>query len=266
MGYPIYQIDAFTDHVFAGNPAAVVPLPNWLPDETLMRIAHENNLSETAFFVKRQPDLCELRWFTPRAEVKLCGHATLATAFVLFEEWEYDFEKVRFETRSGELTASLEEDGSIAMDFPVEPMEPVDAVAGLAEALGAEPKEVLQGMDTMAVFADEGAVRGLEPDFRALARLETRGVIVTAKSGEQEVDFVSRFFAPAVGIDEDPVTGSAHCALAPYWSKKLRKKNLRARQVSRRGGEVFCQIRENDRIGLRGHAVLFMVGEIVQTG
>jgi len=255
---PLYQIDAFTSRVFGGNPAAVCPLATWLPAETMQAIAAENNLSETAFFVKEGGDY-ELRWFTPATEVDLCGHATLATAALIFERLAPGSAQVRFRTRSGPLEVSR--DGELLiMDFPARPASPIKRSAAVVEALGAEPTELLAApRDHLAVFEDERAVRALAPDFRALAALERKGMIVTAPG--EDSDFVSRFFAPAVGIAEDPVTGSAHCTLTPYWSKRLGKRRLSARQLSARGGELVCEDR-GARVAIMGRTAFYLEGTI----
>jgi PhzF family phenazine biosynthesis protein len=260
MRIPIYQVDAFTDRRFAGNPAAVCPLEAWLPDATLQAIAAENNLSETAFFVPADGGY-ELRWFTPRTEVDLCGHATLATGHVIFRFLEPELRQVTFRTRrAGVLAVSRQGDG-LAMDFPARPAERVATPAGLAAALGAEPAEVLAlSRDYLAVFDGAEQVEALRPDFAALSRLDRFAVIVTAP-GDGGADFVSRFFAPALGIDEDPVTGSAHCTLAPYWAGRLGKRRLRARQVSARGGDLDCELK-GDRVVLAGQAALYLEGWI----
>ena len=252
-----YQVDAFASHVFQGNPAAVVPLTSWLDDAVLQAIADENNLSETAFFAP-SPKGFKLRWFTPRAEVDLCGHATLATAHVLFEHLGYKETTITFETRSGNLTVRRE--GQLfVMDFPVRPPTPCTPPDGLLKALGRAPVEVLAADDYVAVFDREEVVRSMMPDYTQLALLDLRGVVVTAPG--QEADFVSRFFVPKHGIPEDPVTGSSHCELTPYWAARLGKTNLKARQVSRRGGEILCRL-NGDRVMLSGVAVTFMEAEI----
>jgi len=257
MELTLYQIDAFTDQVFKGNPAAVCPLDDWLADTDLQAIAAENNLSETAFYVPAGAGF-HLRWFTPKAEVDLCGHATLATAFVLFNLLDYADETVKFETRSGQL-AVTKSDGLLVMDFPSQPGKPCATPPLLIEGLGKTPIEVLSSEDYMAVFENEEDVTALKPNFDALSRLDLRGVMVTAKG--KDVDFVSRFFAPRHGINEDPVTGSAHCALAPYWAAKLNKTKLSARQVSNRTGYIECELRGN-RVFLSGKAVKYMEGKI----
>jgi PhzF family phenazine biosynthesis protein len=257
MRLPIYQVDAFASRVFAGNPAAVMPLEAWLPDATLQAIAAENNLSETAFVV-REGDTWRLRWFTPAVEVALCGHATLATALVMLRRLAAWRGSISFETRSGTLTVS--EDGDrLALDFPAQPATPVERPAGLDAALGAAPVEVLSAIDLLCVFERAEQVRALAPDSRALARIEARGIIVTAPG--EDCDFVSRFFAPRAGIDEDPVTGSAHCKLIPYWSKRLGRNALFARQISKRGGELWCADR-GARVTIAGHGVMVLEGVI----
>jgi PhzF family phenazine biosynthesis protein len=258
MEIPAFQVDAFTANLFGGNPAMVCPLEEWLPDDTLQAIAMENNLSETAFLVKRE-DGYDLRWFTPAVEVDLCGHATLASAFVVFQFLEPRREEVTFSTASGPLTVTRE--GSrLAMDFPARAPEPVEPCFGLIEALGAQPVEVLAARDYLVVYENEDVVRGLEPDMRALLDIDLFAVIVTAPG--RRSDFVSRFFAPAKGVDEDPVTGSAHCTLVPYWAKRLRKSKLEARQVSLRGGTLYCEHR-GDRVTMAGEAALFLKGQII---
>ena len=259
MKIPIYQVDAFTSHVFSGNPAAVCILDSWLDDNLLQSIAAENNLSETAFLV-RNDDGFDLRWFTPRTEVALCGHATLASAFALFTCRDWQEEKIRFRTRkSGQLVVGRRND-LLEMDFPSRPAHSIAPPPGLKEALGVTPIAVLDSVeDLMFVLESEKAVRELHPDFPALERLECRGIIVTSRGSRS--DFVSRFFAPAVGIPEDPVTGSAHCVLVPYWSSELNKKNLHAFQISKRGGELFC-INAGDRVKISGKAVLYLEGVI----
>lgn len=261
MKLPFYQIDAFTGRVFAGNPAGVVLLEKPLPDGTLQAIAAENNLSETAFLL-RDKKTNHLRWFTPTVEVDLCGHATLATAFVVFERGETGIDRVEFGTRSGPVAVRRAGE-LLELDFPARPPEPREPLPALAEALGAAPAELHASRDLMAVFEDEAAVRALEPDFAKLAAVDAFAVIVTAPG--DGVDFVSRFFAPRAGIDEDPVTGSAHCTLTPYWARRLRKPRLTARQVSARGGELFLESR-GDRVGIGGRAVSYLQGDIEVPG
>ncbi|OHE89698.1 MAG: hypothetical protein A3G75_11115 [Verrucomicrobia bacterium RIFCSPLOWO2_12_FULL_64_8] len=320
MRLPLYWIDAFTDRIFAGNPAAVVPLERWLPDELLQRIALENGLSETAFFVPAKPSdeslaataaetahatsakagdrsaRFHLRWFTPAVEVDLCGHATLATAFTLFTQLGEAGERITFETRSGPLyvrclgsppseanapagrhesqSTSATEGGArivarqsderLELDFPATPAwaetDPAQGAA-VAAALGATPGWLGRTrFDLFAVLPDAATVHALRPDFPRVAALDCRGLIVTAAGGDG-CDFVSRFFAPRCGIREDPVTGSAHSALTPYWAERLGRTRLHARQVSARGGELWCEAR-GDRVGIAGHAMLYLRGEI----
>ena len=254
---PYYQVDAFTDRVFSGNPAGVCMLEKWLPDDLLRQIAGENNLSETAFVVKRGEEF-ELRWFTPTVEVGLCGHATLASAFVIFTQLQHATPAIRFHTQSGVLGASREGD-VVVLDFPAWQAAKTDVPAAMAEGLGWIPREVHKTRDYLAVFASEDEITGLTPDMAQLARLDCLGVIVTAPG--RDCDFVSRFFAPGAGIPEDPVTGSAHCTLIPYWSQRLGKKKLHARQLSARGGELFCEDR-GDRVGIGGRCVLYSCAEL----
>ncbi|MDY6837927.1 MAG: PhzF family phenazine biosynthesis protein [Thermodesulfobacteriota bacterium] len=257
MEIPIYQIDAFSSEVFSGNPAAVCPLKQWLDDSVLQAIAQENNLSETAFFVPERGDYL-LRWFTPTSEVDLCGHATLAAAFVIFNFIDTTSSEVTFRSRSG--TLRVFQDGKrLSMDFPSQPPVPCEAHEDLVDGLGKRPAEVLRSEDYLAVFEASRDIFEVEPDMKILKRLDLRGVIITAKG--QDVDFLSRFFAPKYGVDEDPVTGSAHCALTPYWSKRLGKRMLRARQVSQRGGMLYCTDC-GDRVVISGHAVKFMEGTV----
>ncbi len=257
MKIPLFQVDAFTGRIFGGNPAAVCPLEAWLDDAKMQAIAAENNLSETAFFVEAG-DHYELRWFTPVHEVDLCGHATLATAHVLFALLEEPGDTVAFETRSGRLTVSRDGD-ALVMDFPALAPEPWGASDALACALGAAPAEVLGNVNCVAVYPSEADVRGLAPDLRLVAALPYEGVIATAPG--EAVDFVSRYFAPKFGIPEDPVTGSAHCELAPYWAKRLGRERLTAHQVSARGGELDCEVK-GDRVLLTGRAVTYLEGII----
>jgi PhzF family phenazine biosynthesis protein len=257
METPIYQIDAFTDRPFSGNPAAVCPLETWLEDSAMQNIAAENNLSETAFFVKKS-DHYELRWFTPAVEVDLCGHATLASAFVIMNYMEPSTAELTFRTKSGELTVKKAGD-LFVMDFPSQPPVQCDAPADLMASFDRKPIEILRSDDYLVVFKDEDSVRNGTPDFERLKRLDLRGIIVTAPG--RNVDFVSRFFGPRVGINEDPVTGSSHCTLIPYWSKRLRKEKLHALQVSKRGGELFCEM-QGDRVLIAGKGVIYMKGTI----
>jgi len=254
---PCYHVDAFTSVIFHGNPAAVCPLATWLPDATLQDIAAENNLSETAFVVARGNEF-DLRWFTPTIEVDLCGHATLAAAFVLFTERGVNASSIRFHSRSGRLTVFREHD-LLTLDFPSRPPSPCPTPEVLVRGLGAKPQAVLKSRDYLAVFTSEAEVRALKPDFAILQTLDCLGVIVTAPG--DDCDFVSRFFAPAAGITEDPVTGSAHCTLIPYWSRRLGKLTLRARQISARGGELLCRA-AGERAFIGGRATIYLRGEI----
>jgi PhzF family phenazine biosynthesis protein len=259
---PIYQIDAFTNRPFAGNPAAVCPLEAWLPDETLLAIAAENNLAETAFFV-RQGDRFDLRWFTPAVEVELCGHATLASGALVLERMEPSWEKVSFQTRSGELVVQRAENGLWSLDLPARPPVPTIVTGDLIEALGARPTFAVQARDIVAVYEDAEMVRRIKPDMARIAALPTFAVAITAPGShaDADVDFVSRFFAPAKGVPEDPVTGSLHCTLVPYWAERLGRKHLRARQVSTRGGELDCMLSGN-RVELKGGAVMVLEGKM----
>jgi PhzF family phenazine biosynthesis protein len=258
MELPIYQVDAFASALFRGNPAAVCPLEDWLPDEILQNIAAENNLSETAYYV-RKGDRYHLRWFTPAVEVDLCGHATLAAASVILDvRRETSAPRLVFDSRSGEL--AVEREGNLfALDFPSNPPGSTEAHPVLERGLGAKPSQVLAAQDYMCVFESEEQVRQLKPDMQALAGIDLRGVIATAPGSV--CDFVSRFFAPGKGIPEDPVTGSSHTMLIPYWSKRLGKPRLFARQISRRGGELWCQDR-GDRVRIAGSAVQYLEGRI----
>jgi predicted PhzF superfamily epimerase YddE/YHI9 len=261
MSLQVFQVDAFTAKPFAGNPAAVCPLAEWLDDELLRMVAAENNLSETAYLVPRG-DHYELRWFTPRCEVKLCGHATLASAFVLLQVLGTKSDSVRFETRfSGALTVSRDGD-LLAMDFPaLAPWTCALPPAALVEGLGRPPTTVVQIEDNyFAVYEREEDIRRIRPDFRLLENLHPAGVAITAPGND--ADFVSRSFAPSYGVPEDPVTGSTHCSLAPYWAQRLGRTKLHARQVSERGGEMWCEVR-GDRVILKGNAVLMLRGELL---
>lgn len=258
MKLKIFQVDAFTKDIFSGNPAAVVPLDAWLPDDVMQRIAAENNLAETAFFV-RNGDIYEIKWFTPTVEIALCGHATLASAFVLFEILGHDDDKIIFHShKSGELC--VERSGELlVLDFPSYSPAKCEQPA-LGEILGREPLEIAEaGGYLVALFANEADVAEIKPDFRAMNDLDSHAVVVTAKGSN--CDFVSRFFGPAVGVDEDPVTGSSHCRLIPYWAEKLGKTKLFARQISKRGGEIYCELID-DRVKMGGNAALYMKGEI----
>ncbi len=257
MRTPLFQVDAFTSRRFSGNPAAVMAMENFLPDATLQAIAAENNLSETAFLVPADGEY-RLRWFTPLIEVPLCGHATLASAAVVMERLEPTRDCVIFHTMSGPLTVKRGNRGYV-MDLPARFSQSVPMPEKLVEALGAVPNEVLANeFNYMAVLENEQRVRELTPDMAVLARIGRPGVIVTAR-GEGNYDFVSRYFAPAKGIPEDPVTGAAHCMLAPYWATRLGKKDFRAFQASRRGGEIVCRL-EKDRVQLQGECVFYLEG------
>ena len=255
----IYQADAFTDKLFGGNPAAVCPLQEWLPDEVMQQIAAENNLAETAFFIPKGHEF-ELRWFTPTSEIDLCGHATLATAHILFKHLGYQADSINFHTlKAGVLTVSFEEN-VYTLNFPSQMPIPCETPAGLIEALGGKtPAAVLRSSDYVLVYDSEEDIKAISPDFAALKKIKTICVIVTARGNTS--DFVSRVFAPAVGIPEDPVTGSAHCSLIPYWADKLKKSKLYAFQVSARKGELWCEL-IGDRVLISGRVVTYLKGEI----
>ncbi|HPJ94772.1 MAG TPA: PhzF family phenazine biosynthesis protein [Deltaproteobacteria bacterium] len=257
MEIEIYQIDAFASRVFTGNPAAVCPLDKWLDDKILQSIAQENNLSETAFFVGGGNEL-QIRWFTPVAEVDLCGHATLASAYVFFTHIDPSCNRVTFNSASGPLHVERKE-GRLCMNFPSQPPKACTAPDDLITGLGKTPAAVLSSEDYFVVFESEADIRALRPRMDLLKNLDLRGVIVTAPGSS--VDFVSRFFAPALGIDEDPVTGSAHSALTPYWADRLNKKDMSAYQLSARGGELFCKDL-GDRVEIAGIAVQYLHGTI----
>jgi PhzF family phenazine biosynthesis protein len=258
MKIPCYHVDAFAGEIFRGNPAAVCPLDAWLPDATMQNIAAENNLAETAFVVPRGNEF-ELRWFTPTIEVDLCGHATLAAAFVLFAERNFPGSAIRFHSRSGVLNVTR--GGEIlTLDFPARPPQPCAMPEALVHGLGSRPAGVLKSRDFFAVFDSADAVRALRPDFAALKTLDCLGIIATAPG--DDCDFVSRFFAPGAGIDEDPATGSSHCTLIPYWAQRLGKTKLFARQASQRGGEMFCEL-VGDRVFIGGKAAPYLRGKIV---
>jgi PhzF family phenazine biosynthesis protein len=263
----LYQIDAFTNRLYAGNPAAVVPLDAWPDDDALLAIAAENNLSETAFFVSGGTDGADyhLRWFTPEVEVELCGHATLASAHVLFEHLGFVGDTIRFSTvHSGELTAARDGE-AIALDFPARGHEAIDVETPLVRALGRQPAEVYRSSyNLLCVFENKREVLEIEPDAAGIAAMDAFGVIATAPGTRH--DFVSRYFAPKAGVIEDPVTGSAHCSLAPYWGTRLGKSRLTAHQVSRRGGEMICELTGDDRVRLIGRAVTYLTGEISGEG
>lgn len=257
MKVPIHQLDAFADRLFGGNPAAVVLLDDWLHESVMQAIAAENNLSETAFVVPQQEGYA-LRWFTPTLEVDLCGHATMAAAQVLFDEGLCKDETVSFDTRSGQLTVTQQGD-LLSVDLPATQPTPMPPDELVTEALGAEPLEILSSMYLMAVFEYESTIRKLKPDFRKLSEVDRLGVIVTAPAAS--VDFVSRFFSPRAGMNEDPVTGSAHCMLTPYWAARLDKTTMEAAQLSTRGGRLRC-ILDGDRVKLVGRAIPYLKGTI----
>jgi len=259
MKLDIYQVDAFTSEPFHGNPAAVVPLENWLPDETMLAIAAENNLAETAFFVK-DGDAFELRWFTPTVEVPLCGHATLASSYVIFNELNHTAEKITFKTgRRGDLSVARDGDRFV-LDFPAYPMKEIEPIEMLRTA-EFPPTRYFESQDDMLILImdSQKTVAELEPDMSKVASLPYQEVIITAKG--DDCDFASRMFAPKIGIPEDPVTGAIHCSLIPYWAGELGKNKLFARQVSARGGELFCELAD-DRVKIGGNAVLYLKGEI----
>lgn len=257
MRLPMFQVDAFTGAPFRGNPAGVVIVKEWPAEERMQAIAAENNLSETAF-VHPRGNAFEIRWFTPTVEVDLCGHGTLASAHVVFENGLAHGDEVRFAAKVGVLVVRRE--GSmLTMDFPSRPAEPVTMMESVVEALGSRPRALLRSRDLMAVFDAEEDVAALSPRFELVAALDAAAVIATAPG--RKVDFVSRFFAPAMGVPEDPVTGSSHCTLVPYWSARLGKTSLRARQISKRGGELRCEDR-GDRVSIGGEAVCYLKGEI----
>jgi predicted PhzF superfamily epimerase YddE/YHI9 len=259
MRLPLYQVDAFTDHLFAGNPAAVCPLDAWLPDATMQAIAAENNLAETAFFVRDGGDYA-LRWFTPTVEVDLCGHATLASGHVVMKFLEPQRQSVNFRTMKAGMLTVARCDEMLVMDFPARPAATTEPPSGLLAALGGTPREVLRARDHLVVYDSAAEIAQLKPDLAALANVDCWAAIVTAR-GEDGVDFVSRFFAPAQGVPEDPVTGSSHTTLTPYWAKRLGKTELEARQLSRRGGALRCTL-NGDRVSMGGRAVLYLEGHI----
>lgn len=261
MNITLYQVDAFTETLFSGNPAAVCPLEKFLPDEIMQSIAAENNLSETAFFVKNGKGY-EIRWFTPASEVKLCGHATLATAYVIFNFFDRPADQIKFDSMSGPLFVKKSDNGTIQLNFPAIFPEEIELLPELSEALGSAPTALYQSkQDFLAVYKQQDEVLSIQPDFDKLLKLDLRGVIVSSPGNKGEYDFVSRFFVPKCGVSEDPVTGSAHCILTPYWAKTLSKNQLSARQLSKRGGDLQCEL-VGDRVYLSGKGVLYMTGEI----
>ena len=258
MELTIYQVDAFAERLFEGNPAAVVPLENWLTDDKMQQIARENNLSETAFFVSDGGNF-HIRWFTPAAEVKLCGHATLASAHVLFNHLNYAEEEIRFNSLSGILKVRRDND-LLIMNFPTSSIKEVKIPENLAEAFPIQPKKCIKGRDDlMLIFEKEKDIANLNPIYQKLMETETRGIVITAQS--VKFDFVSRFFAPKVGINEDPVTGSAHTMLIPYWAKVLNKNKLTAKQISARGGILHCTYL-GEHVDIGGKAVTYLTGKI----
>jgi PhzF family phenazine biosynthesis protein len=259
MKLPIYQIDAFANRLFTGNPAAVVLLESNLTTETMQAIAAENNLAETAF-VEKKGDIYHIRWFTPTIEVDLCGHATLASAHVIFKYLKESAERISFSSRSGTLHVRRESE-FLYLDFPSDPPQAVEQVQDLIEGLGTQPIEIYKGReDFLAIYDSDEIITTMKPDMEKLSRVQARGVIVSAPGGG--VDFVSRFFAPQSGIPEDPVTGSAHTVLIPYWSKKLDKQSMHARQLSKRGGELICK-NLGERVEIGGQAMTYLIGEIM---
>lgn len=253
----LYQVDAFTDHLFGGNPAAVCPLDHWISDNILQQIAMENNLSETAFFVA-EDDTYHIRWFTPEMEIDLCGHATLASAHLIFNHLNYNGELIKFKYGGGNLYVKRIGD-LLSMDFPAVKSETSKVTNQISAGLGDVPIEVFEARDLMVVFESQQDIQNLSPDFVKLSEIDHLGVIATAPG--ENVDFVSRFFAPRAGINEDPVTGSAHCMLIPFWAERLGKNKLEAIQLSKRGGKLFCNFR-GERVDIAGKAVTYMVGEI----
>jgi PhzF family phenazine biosynthesis protein len=261
MELPLYQIDAFTDRLFGGNPAGVVPLRRWLPDKTLHAIAFENNLPETAFFMT-EGEGYRLRWFTPAVEVDLCGHATLASAYVIANFLQPERKEMWFETRSGRLTVTRQGDAFV-LDFPVRPSQPIEAPA-VGQALGVQPSDLLASVPYLAIFDTWEQVAALKPDLAAVAALDLDGILATAP-GRDRVDYVARYFAPGAGIPEDPATGSAQCVLMPYWAKRLGRTHLIGRQISQRIGDFECELVGN-RVKIRGRAVCYLRGSIFVDG
>jgi len=257
MDLTLYQVDAFASRQFEGNPAAVCPLDKWLPDSIMQAIANENNLAETAFFVP-EGEGYRIRWFTPLMEVDLCGHATLASAWVLFHLLDYHGDSIRFNSRSGTLMVKRDEE-ELVLDFPAQPPVPCETPAEITGAFNNTIAECLRSEDYIAIFKNEQDVKAAKPDLFLLEKLDLRGVIITASS--HQYDFVARFFAPRYGIPEDPVTGSAYTQLAPYWENRLGSKKFRVKQLSQRGGQLSCRV-VNDRVHIWGRAVLYMEGKI----
>jgi PhzF family phenazine biosynthesis protein len=258
MKIKLYQIDAFTDQVFSGNPAAVCPLESWLDDDTLQHIAAENNLAETAYYVKIKEGY-HIRWFTPLGEVDLCGHATLAAAYVIFNFWGYASDSISFQSKSGVLTVARQLEW-YTLNFPTDKVQAITVTPELIACIGEKPIEAYQGLsDAMLVFSSRKVIEQAVPDFSRIAQLKARGLIITAPG--TDTDFVSRFFAPQFGINEDPVTGSAHTTLTPYWSRRLGKPELTAKQISRRGGFLKCKL-VDDRVEMIGQGAFYMEAEI----
>jgi PhzF family phenazine biosynthesis protein len=260
MEIELYQIDAFTDKLFAGNPAAVCPLDEWLEDDVLQKIAIENNLAETAFFIKLETGNYHLRWFTPEIEMDLCGHATLASAYVLFEELAYPHDKIIFESKSGPLVVNKIDD-YLQLDFPSRPPKKAELPSSINQALNIQPLEVWKARDYLLVYESEEEIKKLKPNIGLLdqVNIDPGGIIVTAKG--EEVDFVSRFFTPQASVFEDPVTGSAHCTLVPFWASRLNKTEFHARQISSRSGELYCDLK-GERVYIRGKAIKYLKGII----
>ena len=258
MKIPIYQVDAFTSELFKGNPAAVCPLKEWLPDQIMQNIAMENNLSETAFFIE-DDNFFHIRWFTPKAELDLAGHPTLATAHILLNELKKESDTLIFKTKLGDKLKVTSHKNIYSMDFPSRPPNIIDDKHIVYDALGAEPIELLAHRDLIAVFKNQNEIKSISPDFEKLKQLNYPSVVITAKGDDS--DFVSRNFAPKLGIPEDPVTGSSHCELIPYWSKKLNQIDMIALQISERGGKIICTD-INDRVLIGGEAITFFRGEI----
>ena len=258
MKIPIFQVDAFASEIFKGNPAAVCPLKKWLPDDIMQKIAMENNLSETAFFIEYK-EAFHIRWFTPKAELDLAGHPTLATAHVIMKENKINSNKITFKTKINDTLNVSFKDNLYLMDFPSRPPKQINEINLIAGALGKKPVNILAHRDVVAIYDNEEVIRSIYPDMEKLKKLNYPAVIVTAPGNNS--DFVSRNFAPKLGIPEDPVTGSAHCELIPYWSKKLNKKEMIAYQLSERGGKIYC-IDKNERVSIGGEAITFFRGEI----
>lgn len=259
MKIPFFHVDAFSSKAFGGNPAAVCVLTSWLDNDVLQKIAAENNLSETAFLVPTSPGNYDLKWFSPTTEIDLCGHATLASAFVLFSYYDLSKTVLKFQTASGELSVEKSEE-LLSMNFPARPPIEVAPPKILTEALGVEPRYVLESRDLLAVFEDENAIQNMTPDFDKIKKIKSHFAVIVSAPGETS-DFVSRFFVPNAGINEDPVTGSSHCTLIPYWAKRLGKNKLHAYQLSSRKGELFCEYMEG-RVKISGHSTLYAKGKI----